>query len=130
MNRLGCRLVHGQRMQLSILLFLLLLGMATTSITDVHAITYDLTGTGLGLAEGNYGTTLVISPELSLSGLTGGNEFGYPTGLPGTIFVHSTNGIGLKDETGKGSKGVSGRGVGNNYEALILDFLPHWMPSR
>ena len=59
-------------------LLVLLLAIAMTGVTKAHAVTYDLTGNGLGLSEGNHGTTLTVSPELTLSTLTWGNATGYP----------------------------------------------------
>jgi hypothetical protein len=105
----------------TVVLFFLLLGIGVIVATNTYAITYNLTGTGLGLSEGNYGTSLVISPELTLTALTKGNKCGYPTGLPGTIFVHNTYGIGVQNQCAKGSQGVSGGG-GDAYESLIFNF--------
>ncbi len=90
----------------SIAMVFLLLGV--TYIPKSYAVTYELTGSGLGLHEGNYGTSLTISSELSLSALTKGNTCGYPTGLPGTIYVHKTYGIGVQNGQKKGEQQVNG----------------------
>jgi hypothetical protein len=102
----------------------LLLAIAATGVTKAYAVTYDLTGNGLGLSEGNHGTTLTVSPELTLSALTWGNATGYPTGYPGLIYVHQTEGTGVRwGTTGMSSKKISGWGIGR-YESLVFDFSP------
>jgi hypothetical protein len=100
----------------------LLLAIAMTGVTTAYAVTYDLTGDGLGLSEGNHGTTLTVSPELTLSALTWGNATGYPSGYPGLIYVHQTEGTGVRwGTTGMSSKKISGWGIGR-YESLVFDF--------
>ncbi|MDY6836849.1 MAG: putative metal-binding motif-containing protein [Thermodesulfobacteriota bacterium] len=111
---------HG--IQIGVASFLLIWAITTAGIPKAYAVTYELTGDGLGLSQGNHGTSLTISPELSLSALTWGNCCGYPTGYPGIIYLHQTDGTGVRwGSTGLSSKKISGWGIGR-YESLIFDF--------
>jgi hypothetical protein len=113
---------YKRRVRLGGVLLVLLLAIAMTGVTKAHAVTYDLTGDGLGLLEGNYEPSLTVSPELTLSALTSGNSTGYPTGIPGIVFLHQTDGTGVRwGDIGNSSKRVSGWGIGS-YESLVFNF--------
>ncbi|UCD87624.1 MAG: putative metal-binding motif-containing protein, partial [Desulfobacterales bacterium] len=113
---------HKGSIPLGGLLCLLFILTSALHISNAHAVTYDLTGNGLGLPEGNYEPSVTVSPELTLSALTSGNATGYPTGIPGIVFLHQTDGAGVRwGDIGNSSKRISGWGIGS-YESLVLDF--------
>jgi len=68
----------------------------TTS--NSFAIPIILTGDGLELSEGNYGSSLAVSDNLTLLAITriGQSDWNGSLGVPGTVFVHKTDGIGVK----------------------------------
>ena len=68
--------IYKRGVRLGGVLLALLLAIATTGVTKAHAVTYDLTGNGLGLPEDNYEPSLTVSPELTLSALTSGHSTG------------------------------------------------------
>lgn len=113
---------HRRNVRLGGLLCLLFIFTAAWHIPNAYAVTYDLTGNGLGLPEGNYEPSITVAPELTLSALTSGNATGYPTGIPGIVFLHLTDGAGVRwGDIGNSSKRISGWGIGS-YESLVLGF--------
>jgi hypothetical protein len=122
MTSKASRVFHKRGVQFGGVFLLLLLAIAVTGVTKAHAVTYDLTGNGLGLSEGNYEPSITVSPELTLSALTTGSATGYPNGIPGLVFLHQTEGTGVRwGDIGNSSKRISGWGIGS-YESLVLDF--------
>ena len=117
------RAIDGHRVRLGVIMVLLLLGLGITALPDAHATMYDLTGTGLGLPQRNYGTTLIASHELKLTSLVYGNRTGYPTGICGTVYLHETEGTGV--QTGSwywpGYTRINGYFTGA-YESLVFNF--------
>lgn len=109
------------RKQLLILSVVILLTMLAVNSALATSIT--LTGDGLGLSEGNYGSSLVVSDDLTLFAITriGQTDWNSGLGVPGTIFVHQTDGIGVKGEDGGGSKELSGEKK-HEDEAIIFDY--------
>jgi len=88
----------------------------------LHAATINLTSDGLGLASGNYGTSMLIDDFIQVSALT---KITLTDSQTGTIYLDGNKGFGVQTTgTGRdaGSKGISGGGKDQN-EALIFDFM-------
>ncbi len=81
---------------------------------------YDLTSTALGIAEGNYGFSYFVSPDLTLTAITKMTD-GPGSGVAGTIYFHNKEGAGVQDELAGGSKEISGGGPCQD-EALVFTF--------
>lgn len=92
-----------------------------TAAIATPAFAIPLTGNVLGIAEGNYGFSLSISPDLTLYATTKIGQSTLPDGIAGTIFVHKKDGIGVQDENKGGSKEISGEGPCGD-ELLTFDF--------
>jgi hypothetical protein len=107
----------------SLVLSVLSLGLGMTDLSDAYAVTYDLTGNALGLSEGNKGTSLTVSPELTLHSLTYGNQTGYPSGTAGTVYLDQTDGTGVQTTSWwkRGYTTIDGESTGA-YESLVFDF--------
>jgi hypothetical protein len=105
------------------LLCLLLLGGLLPGMTNAYGYTHELTGDGLGLPEGNKGTSLTVSPFLKLRSLVYGNRTGYPTGCTGTIYLDQTDGTGVQTRSSckRGYPRIDGYFTGA-YESLVFDF--------
>lgn len=117
-----------KKIVISIGIILLIVLLATP---NSFATPITLTGDGLGLSEGNYGSSLAVSDDLTLLAITriGQSDWNGGLGVPGTIFVHQTDGIGVKgvdiDKDGNEKVGGSNEISGEKKhadEAIIFDY--------
>ena len=125
MNRMSFSFRRGNRTRIGWpwLLCLLLLGGLQPGMTNAYGYTHELTGDGMGLPEGNKGTSLTVSPFLKLRSLVYGNRTGYPTGCTGTIYLDQTDGTGVQTRSSckRGYPRIDGYFTGA-YESLVFDF--------
>jgi hypothetical protein len=95
----------------------LLLSVVVVLAVPSQAVLVNLTTQGLGLDNGNYGPSLTINDILNLTALT---DISNGQSDTGTIYLKSNKGLGVQDQYGHGSKGISGSG--HKSEALVLNF--------
>ncbi|MBN1457367.1 MAG: hypothetical protein JW912_05910, partial [Sedimentisphaerales bacterium] len=95
----------------------LLLSVVVVLAVQSQASLIDLTKEGLGIDAGNYGPSLTINDVLNITAVTDIEDGHLDTG---TVYLDKNKGLGVQNQYGQGSKGISG--TGNSNEALVLNF--------
>ena len=85
----------------------------------------DITASGLSLASGNYGASLILDDLVEISALSMITSGGSGTGA---IYLDGDKGFGVLAPDGSGSKAISGGGK-HQDEALVFNFITDVMAS-